>query len=122
MARIYKELYERDLNDPDNYDGVITHLEPDILECKVKWALGNTTKNKASVGDGIPPELFKKIMLLKCCIQHPSKFGNSAVTTGLEKVSFHFNPKEGQCQRMFELPNSCTHFTGYQNNAQSSSS
>ena len=59
MARIYKELYERDLNDPDNYDGVITHLQPDILECKVKWALGSITANKARGGDGIPVELFQ---------------------------------------------------------------
>ena len=54
----YTELYKKDLHDPDNHDGMITHLEPDILECKVKWALGNTT-NKASGGDGIPVELFQ---------------------------------------------------------------
>ena len=48
-----EELYKKDLHDPDNHDGVITHLEPDILECEVKWALGNTTMNKASGGDGI---------------------------------------------------------------------
>ena len=54
-----KELYKKDLHDPDNHDGVITHLEPDILECEVKWALGSTTMNKASGGDGIPVELFK---------------------------------------------------------------
>ena len=54
-----EELYKKDLCDPDNYDGVITHLEPDILEFKVKWALGNITMNKASGGDGIPVELFK---------------------------------------------------------------
>ena len=53
------ELYKKDLNDPDNHDGVITHLEPDILECEVKWALGSITMNKASRGDGIPAELFK---------------------------------------------------------------
>ena len=53
------ELYKKDLNDPDNYDGVITHLEPDILECEVKWALGSITTNKASGGDGIPAELFE---------------------------------------------------------------
>ena len=57
----YTELYKKDLNDPDNHDGVITHthLEPDILECKVKWALGNITTNKASGGDGIPVEVFQ---------------------------------------------------------------
>ena len=54
-----EELYKKDLHDPDNHDGVITHLEPDILECKVKWALGNITTNKASGGDGIPVELFQ---------------------------------------------------------------
>ena len=54
-----EELYKRDLHDPDNYDGMITHLEPDILECKVKWALGSITMNKASGGYGIPVELFQ---------------------------------------------------------------
>ena len=53
-----KELYQKDLYDPDNHDGVITHLEPDILECEVKWALGSITTNKGSEGDGIPVELF----------------------------------------------------------------
>ena len=55
----YTELYKKYLNDPDNHDGVITHLEPDNLECKVKWALGSITMNKASEGDGIPAELFQ---------------------------------------------------------------
>ena len=54
-----EELYKKDLHDSDNHDGVITHLEPDILECKVKWALGNISMNKASGGDGIPVELFQ---------------------------------------------------------------
>ena len=54
-----EELYKKDLHDPDNHDGVITHLEPGILECEVKWALGSTTTNKASGGDGIPVELFQ---------------------------------------------------------------
>ena len=55
----YTELYIEDLHDPDNHDGVITHLEPHILECEVKWALGSITLNKASGGDGIPVELFQ---------------------------------------------------------------
>ena len=55
----YTELYKKDLNDPDNHDGVITHLEPDILEFEVKWALGSITTNKASGGNGIPVELFQ---------------------------------------------------------------
>ena len=54
-----EELYKKGLNDPDNRDGVITHLEPDILECEVMWALGSITINKASGGDGIPAELFQ---------------------------------------------------------------
>ena len=59
MWQEYTELYKKDLHDPDNHDGVITYLEPDILECKVKWALGIITMNKASGCDGIPVELFK---------------------------------------------------------------
>ena len=54
-----EELYKKDLHDPDNHDGVITHLEPDILECEVKWAIGSITKNKASRSDGISAELFQ---------------------------------------------------------------
>ena len=54
-----EELYKTDRHDPDNHDGVITHLEPDILECKIKWALGSITTNKATGGDGVPAELFQ---------------------------------------------------------------
>ena len=57
----YTELYKKDLHDPDNQDGVITHLEPDILEYEVKWALGSITTNKAGGGDGIPVELFQML-------------------------------------------------------------
>ena len=97
-----EELYKKDLHDPDNYDGVITHLEPDILEWEVKWALGSITTNKASGGDGIPVELLQilKDDAVMCCTQYASQFETSAVATGLEKVSFHSNPKERQCQRM----------------------
>ena len=59
MARIHRRTVQKDLHDPDNQDGVITHLEPDILECEVKWALESITTNKASGGDGIPVELFQ---------------------------------------------------------------
>ena len=59
MARIPEELCKKDLCDPDNHDGVITHLEPDILKCEVKWALGSITANKASEGDGIPVKILK---------------------------------------------------------------
>ena len=59
MTRIHRRTVQKDLHDPDNHDGVITHLEPDILECEVKWALGSITMNKASGGDRIPLELFQ---------------------------------------------------------------
>ena len=59
MARIHRRTVQKDLHDPDNRDGVITHLEPDILECQVKWALGSVTTNKASGGDGNAVELFQ---------------------------------------------------------------
>ena len=105
----YTELYKRDLHNPDNHDGVITHLEPDILECEVKWALGNITTNKASGDDGIPVELFQ--ILKDDALIMPANVENSAVATGLEKVSLHSNPKERQCQRMSKLPHNCTHLT-----------
>ena len=98
-----------------NHDGVVTHLEPDILECKGKWALGSITTNKASGGDGIPVELFQILKDDGCCesaaLNMPANLENSAVVTGLKKVSFHFKPKERQCQRMLKLPHSCTHLT-----------
>ena len=59
MTRIHKRTIQKNLNNPDNHDGVVTYLEPDILECKVKWTLGSITMIKASGGDGIPAELFK---------------------------------------------------------------
>ena len=92
-----EELYKKDLNDPDSHNGVITHLGPDILECEVKWALGSITTNKASGGDGIPVELFQILKDDAVKVLHsimPTNLENSAVATGLEKVSFHSNPKE----------------------------
>ena len=109
-----EELYKKDLNDPDNHNGVITHLEPDILECEVKWALESITTNKASGGDGIPVELFQILKDDAVKVLHsnfPANLENSAVTTGLEKASFLSNPKERQCQSMFKLPHNCTHLT-----------
>ena len=94
MARIQEELYKKDLNDPDKYDGVITHLDPDIWESKVKWNLGSITTNKANGGDGIPVELFQ---ILKDYANMPVNLENPAVATGQEKVTFHSNPKERQC-------------------------
>ena len=71
----YTELYKKDLHDPDNQDGVIIHLEPDILECKVKWALGSIITDKASGSDGIPGELFQTLKddAVQCCTQYVSK-------------------------------------------------
>ena len=108
-----EELYKKDLHDPDNHDGVITHLEPDILECEVKWALGSITTNTASGGDGIPVELVQilKDDVVKVLHSICQQMENSAVATGLEKVSFHSNPKERQCQRMLKLLHNCTHLT-----------
>ena len=127
-----EELYKKYFHDPDNHDGVITHLEPDILECEVKWALGSITRIKASGGDGIPVgipsitrikdsggdgipvELFQILKDDVVKVLHfnmPANLENSAVATGLEKVSFHSNPKERQCQRMFKLQHNCTHLT-----------
>ena len=67
-----EELCRKDLHDPDNHNGVITHLEPDILECKIKWALGSITRNKASEGDGILAELFQVLNdnAIKCCTEY----------------------------------------------------
>ena len=71
-----EELYNKDLHDPHNHNGVITHLEPDILECEVKWALVSIATNKTSGGDGIPAELFQilKDDVIKCCTQYASQF------------------------------------------------
>ena len=99
-----EELYKKDLHDQDNHDGVITHLEPDILECEVKWALESITTNKASGGDEIPVELFQilKMMLLECYTQYASKFGklSSGHKTGKGQLSFQSQsktmPKNGQ--------------------------
>ena len=105
MARIHRRTVQKRSSDPDNHDGVITHLEPDILECEVKWALGSITLNKASGGDGIPVELFQilKDDVVKV-LNMPANLENSAVTIGIERASFHSNPKERQCQRMLKLP------------------
>ena len=99
-----EELYKKDLHNPNNHNGVITDLEPDILECEVKWTLGSITTNKGSRDDGIPVELFQilkddavKVLHSICqqmqkTQQWPTNVENSAVATGLEKGSFHSNP------------------------------
>ena len=93
-----EELYKKDLHDPDNHDTII-HLEPDILECKVKTKLVEVMEFQLSY--------FKS-----CAALHMlANLENSSVATDLEKVSFHSSPKEGQCQRMFKLLYICAHLT-----------
>ena len=114
MARLLKRTVRKGAYDLDNHDGVITNLEPDILECEVKWALESITTNKASGGGGIPVELFqilKDDAVKSAALNMPANLENSAVATGLEKVSFHSNSKERQCQRMLKLPHNHTHLT-----------
>ena len=89
---------------------LITHLKPDMMECEVKWALGSITTNKASGSDGIPAELFQ-VLKDNAAVNIPANLENSAVAPGLEKVSFHSNTKERQCQRMFKLLHNCTYLT-----------
>ena len=90
-----EELYKKDLNEPDNQNGVIINLEPDILESKVKWALGSVTMNKASGGDVIPHERFQilKDELWKCCTQYASKFGKLSNGHRTGKGQFSFQPQ-----------------------------
>ena len=92
-----EELYKKDLNGPDNHDGVIILLEPDILKCEVKWVLGSITPNKASQSDRIPAELFQilKDDAVNCCTQYASKFGkfSSGHRTGKGQFSFQSQRK-----------------------------
>ena len=109
-----EELYKKDLHDPDNHNGAITHLEPDILECEVKWVLGSITMNKASGGDGIPVELFQilkddAVKVLHSICQQVWK--TQQWPQDWKNVSFHSNPKESQCQRKLKLLHNCTHLT-----------
>ena len=98
-----EELFKKDLNDPDNYDGVITHLEPDILESEVKWAFGSMTTKLVEVV-GIPTELFQ-ILKDDAVKVLPANLENSAVATGLEKSVFIPIPKKGNAK---ECSNYCT--------------
>ena len=91
------ELYKKGLNDPDNHVGVVGHPEPVILECEVKWALGSTAAGKASGGDGIPAELLKnpkRRCYWSATLSMSANLENSAVATGLEKVSLHPSSQE----------------------------
>ena len=111
-----EELYKKDLHDPDNHDGVITHthLEPDILECEVKWALGSITMNKASGGHGIPVELFQilkdnAVKVLHSICQQIWK--TQRWSQDWKRSVFTAIPKKGKSQRMLKVLHSCTHLT-----------
>ena len=97
IKKTWQELYKKDLHDPDNHNGVTTHLEPDILQCEVKWALGSITMNKASGGDKIPAKLFQilKDGAVKALTQYASKFGKlrSGHRTGKGQFSFQSQRK-----------------------------
>ena len=124
MARIHKTTHTKNFNNPDDYDGVGTHLQPDILECEVKWALGSIAISKATGSDGIPVELFQILngLLLKYCIQYASKFEKLSRAIGPEMVSFQPIPKKGNVKNVFKLLHNCVHFTCQQGNAQNPSS
>ena len=105
-----EEMYKNDIHDPDNNNGVIAHLEPDIQECEVKWALGSITMNKASGGYGIPAGLFKILkgdvkVLHSICPQ----IWKTQQWPQDWKRCFHFNPKERQWQRMLNVLSHFSH-------------
>ena len=110
-----EELYKNYLHDPDNNDGVITHthVEPDTLECEVKWALGSITTNTHSGGDGIPAELFKILKgdAVKVIHSYVRKFGKLSSSHRTEKGQFSLQSQKRQCQRMLRLPHNCTNLT-----------
>ena len=125
-----EELYKKDLHDPDDHDDVITNLEPDILECGVKWALESITMNKASGGDGIPVELFQILKddavkgLHSICQQiwKTQRWPQDWKRSVFIPIPKKGNSKERQFQRMLELPHNCTHLTCLLSNAQNSPS
>ena len=92
---------------------MITHIEPDILECEVKWALESITTNKGSGDGGIPVELFQILKDDAVKLRHSicQQIWKTAVATGVEMVSFHSNPKGRQCQRILKLPHNYTYLT-----------
>ena len=112
MTRIHRRTVQKDLHDPDNHNGVITHLEPDILECKLKWALGSITTNKAGGGHGIPGELFQILEddAVKGLHSICQKFGklSSGHRTGKGQFSFQSQRKAMQknAQTTKQLPSS----------------
>ena len=109
-----EELYKKNPHNPDNHNGMITHLELDILECKVKWALGSITMNKASGGGGIPGELFQILKYDAVKVLHSicqQIWKTQQWPQDWKRSVFIPNPKERQCQRMLKLLHNCTHLT-----------
>jgi len=107
-----EELYKKDLHNPNNHDGVITDLEPDILECEVKWALESITTNKASGGDGIPVELFQILKGDAVKVLHSicQQIWKTQQWPQDWKGQFSFqSPQKRQCRRMLKLLDNCTH-------------
>ena len=119
-----EELYKKDLRDPDNHDDMITHLEPDILEYKVKWALGSITANKASGGDGISVELFQILKGDAVKVLHSicQQIRETQQWPQDWKRSVFIPVPKGQCQKLFKLPHNCTHLTRLQSHSQNSPS
>ena len=114
MARIHRRTVQKDFHDPDNHDGVNANLEPDILECEIKWALGSITMNKASGGDGLPVELFQilkddAVKVLHSICQQAWK--TQQWPQDWKRSVFIPIPKKRQCQRMLKLSHNCTHLT-----------
>ena len=105
MARIHRRTVQKRSNDPDNHNGIITHLEPDILECEVKWALGSITTNIASGGDGIPAELFQ---ILK---ENAVKALHSICQQMWKTQQWPQDWKRSVFIPMFKLLHNCTHLT-----------
>ena len=113
MAGVHRRTVQKSLNDPDNDNSVTIHLEPDILEGEVKWALGSISMNKAGGDDGIPTELFKDLKDVAVKVLHSTYqqiWKTQQWPQVWKKVSVHSSPKEGQCQRMFKLPHNFTNF------------
>ena len=101
MARIHNRLYRKGLNDPDNNDGVVTYLEPEILECEVKWALGSIPTNKASGGDGTPAELLQILKDDAVKVRHSrcqQMWKTQQVATGWKRSVFITIPKKGNAK------------------------
>ena len=124
MARIHRRAIQKDLHDPDNHDDVITHLEPDILECEVKEALESITTNKASGGDGIPVELFQ--ILKDDAVKVPHSICQQIWKTQQWpqdwKGQFSFQSQRKAMPKMFKLQHNCTHLTCQQSDTPNSPS